>query len=42
MPRARNCESMSDKGCFRAFKQNHWLGFAVFAGIALDAMLRGA
>ena len=30
------------EGCFRAFKQNHWLGFAVFAGIALDAMLRGA
>ena len=29
------------EGCFRAFKQNHWLGFAVFAGIALDAMLRG-
>ncbi len=30
------------EGCFRAFKQNHWLGFAVFAGIALDALLRGA
>ncbi|HMN76726.1 MAG TPA: 4-hydroxybenzoate octaprenyltransferase [Burkholderiaceae bacterium] len=30
------------EGCFRAFKQNHWLGFAVFAGIALDAVLRGA
>ena len=29
------------EGCFLAFKQNHWLGFAVFAGIALDAMLRG-
>lgn len=26
--------------CFRAFKQNHWLGFAVFAGIALDFALR--
>jgi 4-hydroxybenzoate polyprenyltransferase len=22
--------------CFRAFIHNHWLGFAVFAGIALD------
>jgi 4-hydroxybenzoate polyprenyltransferase len=22
--------------CFRAFLGNHWLGFAVFAGIALD------
>lgn len=21
-------------GCFKAFRQNHWLGFAVFAGIA--------
>ncbi len=29
------------EGCFRAFKQNHWLGFAVFAGIAVDAALRG-
>ena len=29
------------EGCFRAFRQNHWLGFAVFAGIALDAALRG-
>ena len=24
------------EGCFRAFRLNHWLGFAVFAGIALD------
>ena len=22
-------------GCFRAFRLNHWLGFTVFAGIAL-------
>ncbi len=28
------------EGCFRAFKQNHWLGFAVFAGTALDLALR--
>jgi len=27
-------------GCFRAFRLNHWLGFAVFAGIAADFMLR--
>jgi 4-hydroxybenzoate polyprenyltransferase len=27
-------------GCFEAFKQNHWLGFAVFAGIALELTLR--
>jgi 4-hydroxybenzoate polyprenyltransferase len=27
-------------GCFRAFKANHWLGFAVFCGVALDLALR--
>jgi 4-hydroxybenzoate polyprenyltransferase len=26
--------------CFRAFLSNHWLGFAVFAGVALDFALR--
>ena len=26
----------SRDGCFRAFRLNHWLGFAVFAGLALD------
>ncbi len=26
-------------GCFTAFKQNHWVGFAVFAGIVLDLAL---
>ena len=26
--------------CFRAFLGNHWLGFAVFAGIALDFTVR--
>ncbi len=30
----------SRDGCFKAFRLNHWLGFAVFAGIALDALLR--
>ena len=30
------------EGCFRAFKQNHWLGCTVFAGIAIDAWLRAA
>ncbi len=26
--------------CFRAFRANHWLGFAVFAGTVLDLALR--
>ena len=26
--------------CFKAFRLNHWLGFAVFAGVALDLALR--
>jgi 4-hydroxybenzoate polyprenyltransferase len=28
------------EGCFRAFLHNHWLGCAVFAGIALDYAVR--
>jgi 4-hydroxybenzoate polyprenyltransferase len=28
------------EGCFRAFRENHWLGFAVFAGTAVDLGLR--
>jgi 4-hydroxybenzoate polyprenyltransferase len=27
-------------GCFQAFRLNHWLGFAVFFGVALDLGLR--
>ena len=30
----------SRDGCFKAFRLNHWLGFAVFAGVAVDALLR--
>ncbi|MCW5609501.1 MAG: 4-hydroxybenzoate octaprenyltransferase [Rubrivivax sp.] len=30
----------SREGCFRAFRANHWLGFAVFAGVAADLALR--
>jgi 4-hydroxybenzoate polyprenyltransferase len=30
----------SRDGCFKAFRQNHWLGFAVFAGTALDFAAR--
>ena len=32
--------SRSRDGCFKAFKLNHWLGFAVFCGVALDLALR--
>ena len=27
-------------GCFKAFRLNHWMGFAVFSGVALDLALR--
>jgi 4-hydroxybenzoate polyprenyltransferase len=30
----------SREGCFKAFRLNHWLGLAVFAGVALDLALR--
>jgi 4-hydroxybenzoate polyprenyltransferase len=30
----------SREGCFRAFRVNHWLGFTVFAGVAVDLALR--
>ena len=30
----------SREGCFRAFRVNHWLGFTVFAGIALSYAMR--
>ena len=30
----------SREGCFKAFAQNHWLGFSVFAGVAADLALR--
>ncbi|MEK8051781.1 4-hydroxybenzoate octaprenyltransferase [Ideonella sp. DXS22W] len=30
----------SRDGCFRAFRENHWVGFAVFAGVAADLALR--
>jgi 4-hydroxybenzoate polyprenyltransferase len=26
--------------CFRAFRSNHWLGFALFAGVVLEYALR--
>ncbi|MEY2736742.1 MAG: 4-hydroxybenzoate octaprenyltransferase [Burkholderiaceae bacterium] len=30
----------SREGCFKAFRLNHWVGFAVFAGLALGYALR--
>jgi len=30
----------SRDGCFKAFRVNHWVGFAVFCGVALDLVLR--
>ena len=30
----------SREGCFRAFRLNHWVGFSLFAGIAIDAALK--
>ncbi len=30
----------SREGCFKAFRINHWLGFAVFVGVVVDLTLR--
>ena len=30
----------SREGCFKAFRLNHWLGFAVFCGVVVDLALR--
>jgi 4-hydroxybenzoate polyprenyltransferase len=30
----------SRDGCFKAFRLNHWLGFVVFCGVALDLAWR--
>jgi 4-hydroxybenzoate polyprenyltransferase len=32
----------SREGCFKAFRLNHWFGFAVFAGTVLGYTVRGA
>ena len=29
----------SREGCFKAFKQNHWMGFTLFAAIAINAVM---
>ncbi len=36
----RLIRARSRAGCFKAFRLNHWLGFAVFAGTAADFWLR--
>jgi 4-hydroxybenzoate polyprenyltransferase len=28
------------EGCFRAFRVNHWVGLAVFAGVVVDLAMR--
>ena len=33
-------KSRSREGCFTAFRRNHWIGFALFAGVTLDLALR--
>jgi len=35
----RLIKDRSRDGCFKAFRLNHWVGFSVFAGIALDLAL---
>jgi 4-hydroxybenzoate polyprenyltransferase len=32
--------SRSREGCFKAFRLNHWLGFALFAGLACELAVR--
>ncbi len=29
------------EGCFKAFRLNHWVGFAFFAGVVLNSLLNG-
>ncbi|MBB4845999.1 4-hydroxybenzoate polyprenyltransferase [Paucibacter oligotrophus] len=36
----RLIKDRSREGCFKAFRENHWLGFAVFAGTVLDLAMR--
>jgi 4-hydroxybenzoate polyprenyltransferase len=36
----RLIRSREREGCFKAFRLNHWLGFAVFAGVALSYLAR--
>lgn len=37
----RICRKRERAPCFRAFLHNHWVGLAIFAGIAADFALRG-
>jgi 4-hydroxybenzoate polyprenyltransferase len=36
----RLIQARTREGCFKAFRLNHWLGFALFAGTAVDLALR--
>jgi 4-hydroxybenzoate polyprenyltransferase len=33
--------SREREACFKAFRANHWLGLAVWLGVAVDALIRG-
>jgi 4-hydroxybenzoate polyprenyltransferase len=37
----RLIKDRSREGCFKAFRENHWLGATVFAGVVVDLALRG-
>ena len=33
-------EERTREGCFKAFRNNNWVGFAIWAGLALDLYFR--
>ena len=41
MPSVMESPRSEPEACFRAFNNNHYVGLAVFIGIALDYLYRG-